>query len=260
MENGVYAADAAPKRPARPQSAHPSRRPQRPASAVRPAPARPSSAPPRPLAAYRGRRVLRFVGLPAPGTPETKTLSQRYDVKLPSDGSLMLARASAEERVQLHLEVRCQIHQLDTAEPSGAMKPVDWQALQKILADVNPAELTTADFRPVFCLMRALLLPSLFSFESASSIGPTAFVFEVPIHETSTAEPSAADDDAIAESCLHTRVRRPRTVFTGRNCITWASTSLSRSRIVVCGWRWAMVVSMSGRGVWRSVSEQPVAA
>ena len=101
--------------------------------------------------------MLRFVGLPAPGTPETKTLSQRYDVKLPSDRSLMLARASAEERVQLHLEVRCQIHQLDTAEPSGAMKPVDWQALQKILADVNPAELTTADFRPVFCLMRALL-------------------------------------------------------------------------------------------------------
>ena len=116
MENGVYAADAAPKRPARPQSAHPSRRPQRPPSAVRPAPARPSSAPPRPLAAYRGRRVLRFVGLPAPGTPETKTLSQRYDVKLPSDRSLMLSRASAEERVQLHLEVRCQIHQLDTAE------------------------------------------------------------------------------------------------------------------------------------------------
>ena len=111
MENGVYAVDAAPKRPARPQSAHPSRRPQRPPSAVRPAPARPSSAPPRPLAAYRGRRVLRFVGLPAPGTPETKTLSQRYDVKLPSDRSLMLARASAEERVQLHLEVRCQIHQ-----------------------------------------------------------------------------------------------------------------------------------------------------
>ena len=145
--------------------------------------------------------MLRFVGLPAPGTPGTKTLSQRYDVKLPSDRSLMLSRASAEERVQLHLEVRCQIHQLDTAEPSGAMKPVDWQALQKILADVNPAELTTADFRPVFCLMRALLQhqrrdPLSFRPEEAEAAEAAAVKPAPPAAPEWRPAPTAPADDA----------------------------------------------------------------
>ena len=119
MENGVYAADAAPKRPARPQSAHPSRRPQRPASAGARAGAVVVCT--RPLAAHRGAAVLRFVVARARHARHEDALAalRRQAAVRPL---LMLSRASAEERVQLHLEVRYN-HQLDTEEPSGAMKP-----------------------------------------------------------------------------------------------------------------------------------------
>ena len=125
-------------------------------SAAAPTRGRPQSAPMR--APVRPvRKILRFIGSPRPGVPELgpSMESHRYDLELKSEDAV--TPFVVKHPVTVQVQVRCLMNELHVVTPLAPLSETDWQCVHQLVTEAPAQRFCTADFRPLYCLVQALL-------------------------------------------------------------------------------------------------------
>ena len=81
--------------------------------------------------------------------------SHRYDLELKSEDAA--TPFVVKHPVTVQVQVRCLMSELHVVTPLAPLSETDWQCVQQLVTEAPPQRFCTADFRPLYCLVQALL-------------------------------------------------------------------------------------------------------
>jgi ankyrin repeat protein len=81
--------------------------------------------------------------------------SHRYDLELKSEDAV--TPFVVKHPVTVQVQVRCLMSELHVVTPLAPLSETDWQCVQQLVTEAPAQRFCTADFRPLYCLVQALL-------------------------------------------------------------------------------------------------------
>ena len=81
--------------------------------------------------------------------------SHRYDLELKSEDAA--TPFVVKHPVTVQVQVRCLMSELHVVTPLAPLSETDWQCVQQLVTEAPAQRFCTADFRPLYCLVQALL-------------------------------------------------------------------------------------------------------
>ena len=81
--------------------------------------------------------------------------SHRYDLELKSEDAV--TPFVVKHPVTVQVQVRCLMNELHVVTPLAPLSETDWQCVHQLVTEAPAQRFCTADFRPLYCLVQALL-------------------------------------------------------------------------------------------------------